>query len=70
MGLIGSFIDLSQGILLVDSPRCKERLQIKLLLDVSDSAVEDIELHGQRYLMLCTLSMDVYTLIRLLQESK
>ncbi|CAK8575226.1 unnamed protein product [Lathyrus sativus] len=49
MGLISSFIDLSQGMLFVESPHCKERLKIRLELDFYDSTVQDIELHGQRY---------------------
>ncbi|KAL5073402.1 hypothetical protein RYX36_012386 [Vicia faba] len=49
MGLISTFIDLSQGMLFVESPHCKERLKIRLDLDFYDSTVQDIELHGQRY---------------------
>ncbi|XP_073226054.1 molybdenum cofactor sulfurase isoform X4 [Cicer arietinum] len=49
MGFISSFIDLSQGMLFVESPHCKEKLQIKLQLDFSDVTIQDIELHGQRY---------------------
>lgn len=53
MGFISSFIDLSQGMLFVESPHCKEKLQIKLQLDFSDVTIQDIELHGQRYMTLC-----------------
>ncbi|XP_020238282.1 molybdenum cofactor sulfurase isoform X3 [Cajanus cajan] len=49
MGFIGTFIDLSQGMLFVESPRCKERLQIRLELDVYVDVKEEIELYGQRY---------------------
>ncbi|PNY07466.1 molybdenum cofactor sulfurase-like protein, partial [Trifolium pratense] len=49
MGLISSFIDLSQGMLFIESPHCKEKLQIRLQLDSYDSAIQDIELQGQRY---------------------
>ncbi|CAJ1978201.1 unnamed protein product, partial [Sphenostylis stenocarpa] len=49
MGFISTFIDLSQGILFVESTRCKERLQISLESDVYEDAIEEIELYGQRY---------------------
>ncbi|XP_068479861.1 molybdenum cofactor sulfurase isoform X2 [Phaseolus vulgaris] len=49
MGFISTFIDLSQGILFVDSPSCKERLQITLESEVYEDAIEEIELYGQRY---------------------
>lgn len=57
MCFISTFIDLSQGMLFVESPRCKERLQIRLESDVYDGVVEDIELFGQRYMMLFMLSI-------------
>ncbi|KAK7292490.1 hypothetical protein RIF29_08271 [Crotalaria pallida] len=49
MCFINTFIDLSQGMLFVESPRCKGRLQIRLETDVYDGAIEDIELYGHRY---------------------
>ncbi|XP_061345071.1 molybdenum cofactor sulfurase-like [Gastrolobium bilobum] len=49
MGFVSTFIDLSQGLLFVESPRCKERLQIRLESNVYDGAIESIELYGQRY---------------------
>ncbi|CAL0328717.1 unnamed protein product [Lupinus luteus] len=49
MCFISTFIDLSQGMLFVESPRCKKRLQIRLELDANDGDIEDIELYGQRY---------------------
>ncbi|OIV98987.1 hypothetical protein TanjilG_29390 [Lupinus angustifolius] len=49
MCFISTLIDLSQGMLFVESPRCKKRLQIRLELDVDDGDIEDIELYGQRY---------------------
>ncbi|XP_022634624.1 molybdenum cofactor sulfurase isoform X3 [Vigna radiata var. radiata] len=49
MGFVSTLIDLSQGILFVESPRCKERLQITLESNVYEDAIEDIELYGQRY---------------------
>jgi len=52
MGFVSTFIDLSQGILFVESPRCKERLQITLESNVYEDAIEDIELYGQRYTIL------------------
>lgn len=52
MGFVSTLIDLSQGILFVESPRCKERLQITLESNVYEDAIEDIELYGQRYTIL------------------
>ncbi|KAK7313969.1 hypothetical protein VNO77_39176 [Canavalia gladiata] len=49
MGFISTFIDLSEGMLFVESPHCKERLQITLESDVYDNDMVDIELYGQRY---------------------
>ncbi|KAK7346705.1 hypothetical protein VNO80_21228 [Phaseolus coccineus] len=46
LGFISTFIDLSQGILFVDSPSCKERLQITLESEVYEDAIEEIELYG------------------------
>lgn len=43
-------------MLFVESPRCEERLQIRLESDVY-GVIEEIELYGQRYMMLCTLSI-------------
>ncbi|KAK7317272.1 hypothetical protein RJT34_01353 [Clitoria ternatea] len=49
MGFISTIIDLSMGMMFVESARCKERLQIRLESDVYDGAVVDIELYGQSY---------------------
>ncbi|XP_021731765.1 molybdenum cofactor sulfurase-like isoform X1 [Chenopodium quinoa] len=49
MSLISTFIDLSQGILFVESPRCKTKLQI-LLKSVSYClGREEMDMHGHRY---------------------
>ncbi|XP_021731767.1 molybdenum cofactor sulfurase-like isoform X3 [Chenopodium quinoa] len=48
MSLISTFIDLSQGILFVESPRCKTKLQI-LLKSVSYClGREEMDMHGHR----------------------
>ncbi|WVZ03489.1 hypothetical protein V8G54_024295 [Vigna mungo] len=52
MGFVSTLIDLSQGILFVESPRCKERLQITLESNVYEDAIEDIELYGQSHLII------------------
>ncbi|KAJ7949642.1 Molybdenum cofactor sulfurase [Quillaja saponaria] len=49
MCLINTSIDLDQGILFVESPRCKVGLQIDLNSDLCSGGRDDIELHGQRY---------------------
>ncbi|KAI4315918.1 hypothetical protein L6164_023947 [Bauhinia variegata] len=49
MCFISTSINLSQGVLFVDSPRCKEGLKIKLTLDAYCGTKEDIDLYGQRY---------------------
>lgn len=48
MYYIGTKIDLKSGILHVESPRCKEKLLIELKSDCF-SAVEEINVHAQRY---------------------
>ncbi|GMY33370.1 molybdenum cofactor sulfurase isoform X2, partial [Fagus crenata] len=49
MCLINTSIDLHRGILFVESPRCKERLQINLKSDLQNGGREEIDLYGQRY---------------------
>ncbi|XP_015882118.3 molybdenum cofactor sulfurase isoform X1 [Ziziphus jujuba] len=46
---ISTFIDINQGILFVESPRCKDRLHINLMLDSCNSEKEEIHNHGHRY---------------------
>jgi molybdenum cofactor sulfurtransferase len=48
MCLIGTSIDLHQGILFVESPRCKERLQINLESESYNGSGEEICIRGQR----------------------
>ena len=47
MCLIHTYIDLSQGILFINSPRCKEGLQIILNSNPSNGKREEISLRGQ-----------------------
>ncbi|KAE8124542.1 hypothetical protein FH972_019417 [Carpinus fangiana] len=49
MCLIGTLIDLHRGILFVESPRCKERLQINLESESYNGSGEEICIRGQRY---------------------
>ncbi|XP_022149605.1 molybdenum cofactor sulfurase isoform X2 [Momordica charantia] len=49
MCLVSTHIDLSQGILFIDSPHCKERLQITLNSNPCNAKREEISLHGQIY---------------------
>nr|XP_043619000.1 molybdenum cofactor sulfurase isoform X2 [Erigeron canadensis] len=48
MYFIGTKIDLKTGILHVESPRCKEKLLIKLKSNLAE-VVEEISVHAQRY---------------------
>lgn len=48
MYFISTKIDLQTGVLHVESPRCKEKLLIELKSDFL-AAVEEINLHAQRY---------------------
>ncbi|KAI3675679.1 hypothetical protein L1987_85271 [Smallanthus sonchifolius] len=48
MNFICTKIDLETGMLHVESPRCKEKLLIKLKSNLS-AAVEEINIHAQRY---------------------
>lgn len=49
MCYITTLIDLNLEILFVESPRCKEKLQIKLKSDPMISGKEEMEIHSQRY---------------------
>lgn len=53
MSLISTFIDLSQGLLFVESPRCKTELQIPLKLSSYTCERDEIYLHGYRYEVHC-----------------
>ena len=48
MHLITTFIDLSQGILFVESPRCKRKLRINLKSDSYCGGKEAMDLQAQR----------------------
>ena len=48
MRLISTFIDLSQGILFVESPRCEGKLQINLESDSYCCHKEAMDLQAQR----------------------
>lgn len=48
MCLISTFIDLNLGILFVESPRCKVKLQIRLRTDFSTAGGDELDLHSQR----------------------
>ncbi|KAI7979425.1 Molybdenum cofactor sulfurase [Camellia lanceoleosa] len=49
MCFINTFIDLNLGILFVESPRCKVKLQIILETDLSTSGRDELGLYAQRY---------------------
>ncbi|XP_057461598.1 molybdenum cofactor sulfurase isoform X2 [Actinidia eriantha] len=49
MCFISTFIDLNQGILFVESPRCKVKLQIRLETDLSTAGRDELGLYSQRY---------------------
>lgn len=49
MCYISTFIDLNLGILIVESPRFKEKLQIELRSDSSFSGRDEMDIHNQRY---------------------
>lgn len=53
MCLISTYINLEQGLLCVESPRCKAKLQIGLELDSNCSVMEEMDMHSQRYEVLC-----------------
>lgn len=53
MSLISTFIDLSEGILFAESPRCKTKLQIPLKSASYCHEREEIDLRGQRYEVQC-----------------
>ncbi|XP_057765284.1 molybdenum cofactor sulfurase [Salvia miltiorrhiza] len=49
MGLITTSVDLKLGVLIVESPRCKEKMQIELTSAQSIGKREVMEIHSQRY---------------------
>ncbi|XP_057988840.1 molybdenum cofactor sulfurase isoform X1 [Hevea brasiliensis] len=49
MCFISTSIDLNQGLMLVESPRCKAKLKINLRTDSYPCAKEEIELHAKRF---------------------
>ncbi|THG16873.1 hypothetical protein TEA_020607 [Camellia sinensis var. sinensis] len=49
MCFINTFVDLNLGILFVESPRCKVKLQIILETDLSTSGRDELGLYAQRY---------------------
>lgn len=49
MCYISTLIDLNLGILFVESPRCKEKLQIELESDSYISGRVEMEIHNLRY---------------------
>ncbi|KMT00618.1 hypothetical protein BVRB_9g219130 [Beta vulgaris subsp. vulgaris] len=53
MSLISTFVDLRQGVLFVESPRCKTELQILLKSVPYGCGREEIDLHGHRYEVQC-----------------
>lgn len=49
MDLITTLVDLKLGVLIVESPRCKEKMQIELTSAQSIGKREVMEIHSQRY---------------------
>ncbi|KDP25106.1 hypothetical protein JCGZ_22641 [Jatropha curcas] len=49
MCFIGTSINLNQGIMFVESPRCMVKLQINLNIDSYTGAKEEIQLHSKRF---------------------
>ncbi|KAG6405172.1 hypothetical protein SASPL_132758 [Salvia splendens] len=49
MGLISTLVDLKLGLLIVESPRCKEKMQIELSSARCIGKREVMEIHSQRY---------------------
>ncbi|KAL6998953.1 Molybdenum cofactor sulfurase [Sarracenia purpurea var. burkii] len=49
MCFIGTFLDINLGILYVESPRCKVKLQIRLKTDLSVAGRDELCLYSQRY---------------------
>ncbi|XP_074573005.1 molybdenum cofactor sulfurase isoform X1 [Curcuma longa] len=46
---IQTFIDLEKGVLILESPRCKERLQVSILKDSQCDGVMEMNVFNQRY---------------------
>lgn len=48
---IQTFIDLEKGVLILESPRCKERLQVSILKDSQCDGVMEMNVFNQRYVL-------------------
>ncbi|XP_011012128.1 PREDICTED: molybdenum cofactor sulfurase isoform X6 [Populus euphratica] len=44
---VSAYIDLNKGIMFVESPRCREKMEINLKADSYPGGIEEIELHAQ-----------------------
>ncbi|GAB4854748.1 Molybdenum cofactor sulfurase [Ancistrocladus abbreviatus] len=53
MCLISTFIDLGRAVLIVESPRCREKLEIGLESDAYCGRREVMDIHSQRYEVCC-----------------
>ncbi|XP_073061585.1 molybdenum cofactor sulfurase-like [Primulina eburnea] len=61
MCYITTSVDLKLGVLFVESPRCNEKLQIKLISDSSVAEGEQIKTYYQRYeIPVCKNDIDVW----------
>ncbi|KAJ4705834.1 Molybdenum cofactor sulfurase [Melia azedarach] len=49
MCLISTYIDLKQEIFSVESPHCRDKLQINLKQDSVNSGIEEVDVQAQRY---------------------
>lgn len=49
MALISAMVDLKLGLLIIESPRCTEKLQIELKSGQSFAGKEIMEIYSQRY---------------------
>ncbi|CAA7394187.1 unnamed protein product [Spirodela intermedia] len=49
MSKVSTFIDITQGVLRLESPKCEEKLEISIENRVSHSPREELDVYGQRY---------------------
>lgn len=57
MCFISTSIDLNRGLMFVESPRCRVKLQINLRIDSYTDTKEEIELHAKRFASECTFML-------------
>lgn len=52
MSKVSTFIDITQGMLILESPNCEQKLEISIENRVSHSPREELDVYGQRCILI------------------